>query len=610
MLIGLLEGITGRAKENREAQAAQLEKTLAQETSILSKLASDDSVEPEIRDRASTALLELATGGKRPTKGGFLSRLLGTDAIQPHPAVKSVMDFIRSPEVVGGGMKVRVPDAEQYTPPPAGAQPAAQPPRAITQGGGPPTVAAVGSPSGPDAGAQTVAVQPPPPMMVPTPFSPQQLNVGTKEVTTPGASVSRRVFRSPAEIARTTAVNKEQGEVEGRIAGRIAMGMTRENALALERTGALGAQGWAEGEVIQKPDGRWVQVLYNRQNPTQQMELPATAPAAKSVGVPNADAQLANELFGEAYKATNPSITPQEILRGLTPGQQAQLTATKLKREVQQTGANRSATLAANAARALDPSERLNAETGFRNDLFRYTATARTAQQNASVVETAYTDYVDAVTNNRISTPQEQAIIQAFGKLIDPLSTVREAEFNRSTEGQPIMTRARALWEQWTRGTLKVDRNTIAEIVSLTRNIKQTYDAFVANEATTTRSAVRAYGLNEGSVFTPDIQALLPAEKGAATPPPSPIQTPAQNPIAAPPPAAGTPPPSPGASPAAATTTAPPAPLQPRVGMPVGNPFPGDVSTLRQLPDGRILGKLQNGQTVEVVNLGGQYFLK
>jgi hypothetical protein len=587
MLIGLLQGVNSAADANRAERLRREELDSKRETDLLTKLATDDTVESEIRDRAATALLDIASGTAKRPRGGFLSRLLGADAIQVHPSVKNVLDFVRSPEVTR--LSVGVPQ-ESPSSPGAAAQatiPVAQP------GGGPATPAALGSPAGPSAagqGSPPPSVSPsagPPPVLAPRGKLDPTGGVKMRQVQTAPVETRRRIFRDPAEIVRTREVNEAQGAVEGRVAGRIAMGMTRAEALALERTGARGAVGLREGEVYMKPDGSWVQPLYDATSGKVVQELPATAPAARSVSAPNPTALLAKELFGHQF----PNIQhPTDVLKAATPEQLTQISEVLNRRTAWGEELKTLARMRAEATGPLSRDRQLATELTLQDRYQKLNAPLEEMKRQYAVMRTSLdrfgVDKVGAMEGIRVT----------FEKILDPASVVREGEYNRQGYGRSLLDRMEGFLQKHLSGGGDIPEPLLREMVETARQYVLQMEGWNSQQLSQMRDTATAYGI--------DPSRISPATSTTSPAPPPVVPTPAmpRGPsAAATAPAAGAPPPS-------ISTSAPALPNAPQRGEMVGNVVPPGARTgtrrdgtkvaeipgigvvpIRQGPDGRWL---------------------
>lgn len=598
ILSGLLGGITAEADAGLERRAKAEAEGEKFERDQLKRIAEGDDYEPEVRQRAATALLEIAANPqKRGKTGSFLSRLVGTNPIEPHPSVRDFYRFIEAPQEIPGLASRTTagrgaegppnPPAQAAAPPPPPQGAAAMAPTPMGQpGGGPPSVAMLGSPGG-----QGGTGAPPPPLQVTPgglPATRAAIDAQTPvEAQAPPTVVPRRILRDPGEMVRTRYVNEAQGQVEGRIAGRIASGMTREEALALERRQAAGGSlGAVRGAVAgQLPNG---DVAYASQDlrvgsPTFNKWLdddgnivegfvPRTTSASTSSGV-NRDG-AARALFGVSYAQLK------------TPEDRAKADAYAVDFAGRLTGSQTAGRMDAAAVAPLSTEQRAQAETTQRSNLERFLTSYRTAEQMGKVVETGYTQYADARQNGRSVSPQSQAIVQSFARLLDTLSSVREPEYNRTGDNQSIMSYAEGKLTKWAQGGAGLADSEVAEIVKLTRDIVGRYQSFAREQASTTQQFARTYGLNIANILSPDLQGLLNTQ-GQGQPPPqaSPGVVSGSN----------TPPPSVGASPSAGA---------PKVGDVVGNVYTGERRTDAQ---GNVYGQV-DGRVVPLRQLQGQWY--
>ena len=87
------------------------------------------------------------------------------------------------------------------------------------------------------------------------------------------------------------------------------------------------------------------------------------------------------------------------------------------------------------------PTSLLNAQMDIGKSFQRYTTDAKTAKTQHSILKASLTEAQTAIKEGRGIGPSSQALITAFGRIIDPGSTVRESEYARTPEGLSLLHR-------------------------------------------------------------------------------------------------------------------------------------------------------------------------
>lgn len=608
ILSGLLEGVMGEARANSERLRHAEDEQDTFNRDLLGKIAGDDSYEPEVRQRAATALLEMASSPRSKKSGSYLSRLLGTNPLEVHPGVRDFYRFLETPEEIPG-LKVRTVASQPNPPAPAAAPPppsqgaAAMPPTPAGQpGGGPPSVANLGSPLGP----QTGPPGPPPGPLAVTGGIQQALhaiNAQTPvETQGPPTVVPRRILRDPYEVASTAAKAKTLGDLEGKRAGLNAAGATPEQtreALLRDVGGRVGVGGVGSIQSVagEMPDGSPAYGILDKRpasptfgkyiDPDTEEVLvnfrPRTTTGSTSMGAAN-EAQ-ARALYGKPYAQLQPA-EQQAVLRAVQ-----QNTATTA-------GLRTDAVNVANAGKPLTPEERLTQEQTLRNNLERIVQGARTTLQQAQVVETAYAQLAKNYEAGKPIGAQSQAVIQGFNRILDELSTVREAEYERTPTGQSLWNRFQGKLDQLAQGGAGLGIEELANVVKLARELAEGRKGYLRDQAAVTRNTIRSYRLEERNVLSPDTLAIL--NEGVQPPPqvtPGALPgstTPAPNPGAGAPPKVGD---RVGQGTSTVGAMAPDLALaMEKIGVPPGQPWVkitytppgGQPEVWRKYPDGRV----------------------
>jgi hypothetical protein len=87
------------------------------------------------------------------------------------------------------------------------------------------------------------------------------------------------------------------------------------------------------------------------------------------------------------------------------------------------------------------------------SDLHRqYMSDTTNERKSMGVYQSAKTAWDSYTAKGGARDPGGQAIMVNFQKTLDPESVVRESEYLRSADGQPMLSRLRAMWTQWNLG--------------------------------------------------------------------------------------------------------------------------------------------------------------
>lgn len=635
---GLLGGFNTAAEANRHQAQLDREASLKRDQEIFTALAAHEN--PEIANRAAEGLLNLSLGKYEPKGGRGLSQYLGRSG-PANPDVQSLLDTFHSinahlsgaagqqqqeqtqadtveahpgaaamapPPESGSG-----PKAVQLTPPPppvgrdvplpiqtsgplpgaAGDPMAARTPQPGVASAPPGPVGAPGVPGAPAAPGQALAAgAPPPPLPTTFPSSPKPPVKPTMQT---------RLYETPDEKIRRAAVAKAQGDTEGDILGWVATGMTREQAMAQVQAerhhGSASGSAYTTMQQGQLTNGT---LAFGRQNRfTGDIEVldPATGQLvpAEQVGGWQPRAVSSSASMGVDREALA-LATYHKRFAELDQNQQQDviLRETQLKsgNAAAAASARTTATNTANASKPLTPNERLTQETALRTDLERFVTTGRVALNMGHVIDTGYDQYLSQHAKGDSTSAQSQAIVQSFARLLDTLSSVREAEYNRTPNGQSLMNYATGKIDQWMQGGAGLAPSEVANIVGLSNAIVKDYKTFIGNQAQTTRNTVQSYGLNEANVIPADLAGMI-GSGGSGAPPPG-----VASPPTAPSTGTGT------ATPAAAVPAG-----SPKVGDFVGNLVPAGTQTGTD-PQGRKVAKDADGNVVEIIQHNGQWYFK
>lgn len=563
---GLLQGFSGAVTESRARRAAEQESQIARDQKIFEHLMTAD--DPEIKMAALAGMESLASGTYKQKKG--IDRFLGRGGVTPNPHVARVFEMLRSGGFEGTG-SAPAREAAPVSQAPAAAPTPKPPPSRLPpdvtfetgQGAPPPTPllrpadpqgghpAMSGVSFGVDGQAAAEAAASPqaaaPPPQPNTPPRPRQL------------------FLSDDERTRRGAVARAQGDVEGDVAGLVAVGLTPEQArtevLGQRRRTSAANAGYREGEIVKKPDGSWVQVLYDPRDPSQQVEIPATDPKAR----------VATSATGQTWAEGNvipdkdsPTGYSQELYLRADPMQRQRIPAQPPLTPATMAARTTAVTIARNNANAAAPlsTQQNSALLGqLQDDWRKATANTQTMRQQLSVMQTALSRAADDPVGS------SEGMRTAMVKLFDPNAAVREGDYSRLGLGLSTIDKVEGFLQSTFMGGGNIPLPIMKEMVETAQQVVDASTHWNDVERKRLTDTANQYKVPAHLVFGED--PTVPA-------------------------AAGTPPPNPGAPPVPGVNTAPAG--APRVGDPVGNVVTPEMKTgtsngrrVVQLPDGTIV---------------------
>jgi hypothetical protein len=113
-----------------------------------------------------------------------------------------------------------------------------------------------------------------------------------------------------------------------------------------------------------------------------------------------------------------------------------------------------------------------------------------------------------------------QPIITIFNKILDPTSVVRESEYNRTLEGQPILQQMQGWWDQnFGRGGAGVTAENLEAYVNMAELLAQGNKEYISATRENWRRIANDYGLNPAHIIGDDPNWEQMTEGGAARPP-------------------------------------------------------------------------------------------
>lgn len=285
-LTGLIGGLDESATSARKQAQAEQDKQIAREDAILKALASDDSIDPAIRQQALAGLTQGAIGA--PRKKGFLDSVFG-GKVQHNPAVSSLLEMItaahpetgqpRPPISVLGGPKSTVQPGS-----------AAMPPKAVQDGGGPQSPAQLAGPPPSIPVAPGLGIEPG--------TGPQIGTTQAPPAPPPG------LFISPEDKMLRQKRAAAQGDVEGEVAGLVASGFTPDEARTMVKANyarkAAGTAAPYQSIAGELPDGTGAFGVFNRvtggYDDTQGNPIPGFRPRTTAAARPQAMHGISTDL--------------------------------------------------------------------------------------------------------------------------------------------------------------------------------------------------------------------------------------------------------------------------------------------------------------------------
>lgn len=95
-----------------------------------------------------------------------------------------------------------------------------------------------------------------------------------------------------------------------------------------------------------------------------------------------------------------------------------------------------------------------------------------------------------------------QAIISTFNKILDPLSVVREAEYDRTAQGQAFIENIKGRIDALTKGGPGLTKESLKELVDLGNAYAQNAQAYIDSVDESAREEARFFGLNPDFVVS------------------------------------------------------------------------------------------------------------
>ena len=167
----------------------------------------------------------------------------------------------------------------------------------------------------------------------------------------------------------------------------------------------------------------------------------------------------------------------------------------------------------------LTPYQQFTATQSIAKDTQARTAQAREMVRQADLIKQSYAN-IEAGGDKSLNT---QAIVTAFNKILDPTSVVRESEYDRTAEGQALITRLSAKVQNITEGGAGVSKETLKEATKIADTYLANAQKSILAQNQRARDIAVQFGLNPDFVTTGDAQ--TPPANQPATPPTTVIST-------------------------------------------------------------------------------------
>ncbi len=541
---GFSEGLWADIDRQREEQRRLEDERSRNERSVLTTLL--QSKDPKIQTYALAGMLDSAQP-KRKMKG--IHGLLGE--MEANPAIQQIHDYLTTPQTttVPGLPSTNLIPTGPTSPGPA--RPDASPEGGFTNQGplpqAPKQGAAAMPTTSPVTGGKMVGAPPPipsssgmVPMQAPTTapppvptasMAPPTPSSASAAVTPPpqpgvirqehkGPAVGRtdvtypQAFYTPEEAIRHAGIAREQAEVEGAVAGYVALGMPREQAVAqvmAERQRAHGSgaggyqaiQGTLPGStqpvwgVFDRTRGQFV-------DPQTHEPLPGfnarVTSASSSMGSSNE--AMARAMFGQPYST-------------LQQDQQMDVLAAVRADAAAKAGATTTARTEAQASGPLTKEQSFQATTKLQKEWQDVSKVSRLLQSSLSTMQAG----IEAVDRGDANAGG-QAVLVTYQKMLDPISVVRESEYLRSAVGEPLLQRFQGAYERlFETGGAGIPKEELQQFIRTAQDISDRAQAALEPERQRITETATTFGLNPALVIPGSKPAAAKPTPGAANAP-------------------------------------------------------------------------------------------
>jgi hypothetical protein len=166
------------------------------------------------------------------------------------------------------------------------------------------------------------------------------------------------------------------------------------------------------------------------------------------------------------------------------------------------------------SGKALTPNQQANLELAISQRYMKYTDDARVSNGMAQRAATTFNQAISELNAGKGVSPQVQAQVIAFNKMLDPGSVVREGEYARTYEGQSLLDRIQGTLQNITSGTGKITVETLVGIQNAINAFQKQNNAYIAKQEEFAKKQAEAWGLNP-SLVIPGGTNVMPEELGA-----------------------------------------------------------------------------------------------
>lgn len=150
----------------------------------------------------------------------------------------------------------------------------------------------------------------------------------------------------------------------------------------------------------------------------------------------------------------------------------------------------------------LTPYQQFTATQSIAKDTQARTENAREMARQAELIKQSYAN-IEAGGDRSLNT---QAIVTAFNKILDPTSVVRESEYDRTAEGQSLLTRLSAKVQNITAGGAGVSKETLKEATEIAETYLNKAKESILIQNQRARDMAIQFGLNPDFVTAGNIQ--------------------------------------------------------------------------------------------------------
>lgn len=219
--------------------------------------------------------------------------------------------------------------------------------------------------------------------------------------------------------------------------------------------------------------------------------------AAKSAGVTVNDIKVAYK-EQKAKEETDASKVALDLLKAQPASVQEYEYAKKggytgTYAEYQTEDANRKAKQAADS---LTPYQKFQATQALAKDTQMRTENAREIARQSKLIEDSYNNIV----NGGDRSLNTQAIITSFNKILDPTSVVRESEYDRTAQGQSLLSQIQGKYDNLVAGGAGVTEQTLADAASIGKQYLEGAKASIEAENQRATQMAEQFGLNSDFV--------------------------------------------------------------------------------------------------------------